>query len=148
VVSSLAAAGIGVIVLVSIFSISSSGASPALGRQSPAGARTVTPRQIHYKVNARGLTYGSAQYARNVASEPDLILVVATNGKEGYAKKSDLEGDGSGLPSNPAEAATYSPSATSIPVYDSDGVTQIGSFQIDPGSTGSPSPASATSTTR
>lgn len=39
--------------------------------------------------NEAGMTYGSASMF-DYEEEPDLILVVATNGKEGYVKREDL----------------------------------------------------------
>lgn len=54
-----------------------------------------------HATNASGHTYGSALGAKNQEDEPDLIAVVATNGKSGYVLKTDLYGD---EPSSPAEA--------------------------------------------
>lgn len=107
------------------------------------GTSAATPH-LHYQKNAKGETFGSAKDANgNVALEPDLISVVATNGNLGYAKKTDLEGSSAAMPTSPAEAATYSPRATTIPVYASDGTTVVGSFVIDAGTvqlSESPSP--------
>ncbi len=78
-------------------------------------------------VNAKGDTYG----VENDQGSPDLLAVDATNGKSGYAYVTDLDGP---QPTSPADAvrqqATEQPRRT-IPVYTSDGTTQIGVFQVD-----------------
>jgi len=56
-----------------------------------------------YSVNSEGLTYGSAADATSPETEPDLVLVQATNGKTGYAYSSDLRA-ASGEAANPEEA--------------------------------------------
>jgi len=83
-----------------------------------------------YETNDRGLTFGSVEDARTPDEEPDLILVVATNGERGYALKTDLEGP---TPSSPEDAVRQTMNQTSrtIPVYESDGTTLIGEFLID-----------------
>lgn len=43
-----------------------------------------------YPVNEEGLTYGSIADAPSDTCEPDLIEAVATNGKEGYVRNSEL----------------------------------------------------------
>lgn len=84
-----------------------------------------------WPVNAGGQTYGSAAAAKSPADEPDLILVYATNGKLGYSLRTDLEGD---TPSTPEEAlaeqAARAGKGVTVPVYLSDGKTQIGEFDI------------------
>lgn len=79
-----------------------------------------------WPVNDSGQTYGE-QGDSPVA--PVLVRVMATNGKEGYAFSADLQG---AQPTSPADAAknfsTPRPSRQ-IPVYLSDGKTQIGFFQ-------------------
>lgn len=87
-----------------------------------------------YPINDRGMTYGSALLASMPSEEPDLILVVATNGREGYAKQADLAAaEGSGF-SSPQEALAWQEAnegATfEVPVYKSDGVTRIGVFIV------------------
>lgn len=56
-----------------------------------------------YPVNENGLTYGSAANAGDPDREPDLILVAATNGEEGYVYKEDLDA-ASGMTETPEEA--------------------------------------------
>jgi hypothetical protein len=109
-------------------------------------------RQVdgHYPKNAQGLTYGSQLYATLERGEPDLILATATNGKDGYVLRTDLEGP---MPGSPQEALSQQAAQAGkdrvIPVYQSDGTTQIGVFVIQAGSStvitqdGGVSPASS-----
>jgi hypothetical protein len=97
-------------------------------------ATYVSDRTTEWAINDDGDTYG----AINESGEPDLILVVATNGKEGFVHAAELaRADGS------AQAATFaSPEQAlawqheiagrtiSVPVYQSDGETRIGEFII------------------
>lgn len=77
-------------------------------------------------VNERGQTYG----VQNDSGTPDLVAAVASNGKEGYVLRTDL--DGGIHPKNPSQAATMQPPAPrTIPVFESDGSTQIGEFTIN-----------------
>jgi len=89
----------------------------------PEGKVTVWPK------NDLGVTYGSGADAVSYEDEPDLISVVATNGKSGYAYRTDLEGP---VPSSPAAAVAQQKARGDkprvIPVYEVDGVTQIGVF--------------------
>lgn len=80
-------------------------------------------------VNANGDTYG----ADNEHGTPDLIAVVATNGTKGYSYARDfaeLEPE----PTSPADALAQQQAnegkTLSVPVYESDGSTQIGTFVI------------------
>jgi hypothetical protein len=45
----------------------------------------------NYPANRSGLTYGSPAEATTLDNGPDLVLVVATNGKEGYARRAGIE---------------------------------------------------------
>lgn len=56
-----------------------------------------------FSMNANGDTYGSAMDSVDPAHEPDLVLVVATNGREGYVYGTDLEPPEL-QPANPDEA--------------------------------------------
>lgn len=83
--------------------------------------------------NAKGLTYGADIEAPNPAEGPDLVRVYATNGKVGYVYSKDLNAEPAFA--SPAEAAKWSADRLaagphSIPVFDSDGVTRIGDFNI------------------
>ena len=95
-----------------------------------------------YPTNSNGQTYGSGAVstdglaAGSVFVLPDLIRVIATNGKEGYVYQKDLEGE---QPNNPSEAVEYMKRlkelndqgifTRTIPVYESDGITVIGEFE-------------------
>jgi hypothetical protein len=64
------------------------------------------------------------------SKSPDLIQVVATNGKTGYCRNSDLYPP---QPKTLEEAARWDKThaegmITVLPVYESDGTTQIGVF--------------------
>ena len=82
--------------------------------------------------NASGMTYGSGLDAQSPQDEPDLIKVEATNGKVGYSLRTDLEGP---EPKTPQEAlriqAARAGTAQEIPVYLSDGITNVGVFVIE-----------------
>jgi len=76
----------------------------------------VETRQLPLAKNANGETYGvESEHLR-----PDLIYVVADNGKEGYVRRAELDaadaGDGS--------------SSVRVRVYESDGKTVIGTFVV------------------
>jgi len=74
-----------------------------------------------YPVNGAGLTYGSPNGEQDVY-EPDLIPVIATNGKSGYMRRIE------------ERKASCNDSIGSIPVYGLDGKT-IGEFTFDAGVT-------------
>ncbi len=77
------------------------------------------------KTNESGQTYG-AEWV-----QPDLIYAVGTNEERGYVKDEDLNKTFD----TPEEAVAWTLSHTepyTIPLYDSDGKTQIGEFLIDP----------------
>lgn len=83
-------------------------------------------------VNANGDTYG----VENSHGSPDLISVVATNGRSGYAY-ADALSDPWGAPSSPEEALeqqdAHRGETATIPVYESDGETVVGEFELQPG---------------
>lgn len=86
--------------------------------------------------NATGLTYGSSLGALDEAGVPDLVLVIATNGKHGYVYRSALNAaDGSNVSTLQGAAAWADGGATvshTIAVYAQDGTTVIGAFKIFP----------------
>ena len=92
-----------------------------------------------WATNAHGQTYG---VTNDHGQEPDLLAVIATNGKEGYARTTELNGP---VPANPAQAQQWSQQDSghshAVPVYASDGTTKIGDFDM-PGiaRTGAPAP--------
>lgn len=111
----------------------------ALGGAALAGAFDVhapsplpsppVPAKSAYPVNANGQTYGAMRAP--LYEVPDLVAVQATNGKTGYCLKDDI------MPTHaantPDEAAAENERnlrGYTIPVHASDGVTQIGVFQV------------------
>ncbi len=106
----------------------------ALGA-SPQARWTLTLTYVHAEraplaVNARGETYGVA----GEGSEPDLIAAIATNGREGYVRRSALDAAAGANASTPAEALAWQDAHAGktfyIPVYESDGETVIGTFAV------------------
>jgi hypothetical protein len=87
--------------------------------------QVITP----WGTNANGQTYG----ATNENGTPDLVAVVIDGGIiHGYVKATDLSCAESGDVKSPAEALTWDKESRnrniSIPVYESDGTTVIGTF--------------------
>lgn len=85
-------------------------------------------------VNNYGETYGSNLINAEYGNEPDLILVEYENGKSGYVYKEDFY-DIPNQPQNPEEAIIYMENLEknkirNIPIYESDGETVVGTFQI------------------
>jgi hypothetical protein len=82
-------------------------------------------------VNAKGETFGVQRHGRS----PDLIAVVTTDGEQGYAYVTDLDGRWP-LPSSPADALAQQDAedgrSRSVPVYESDGETLIGEYAVGP----------------
>lgn len=86
---------------------------------------------VEYKTNDSGETYGSAVGVVDPENEPDLIQAVATNGREGYVRKTDLVEP---APASPEEASQLRATlGRAIPVYSSDGKSVVGEFVIQPG---------------
>lgn len=79
-------------------------------------------------VNAHGQTYGVV----NAHGTPDLIAVIATNGRTGYAYADQLQRAQAPTPTSPEQAVASNGhhQSTSIPVYASDGQTVIGHFNV------------------
>ena len=94
----------------------------------------VNENKFEIKINEKGQTYGSNLANTEYGNEPDLILVEADNGKSGYVYKDDFY-DTANQPKNPEEAVAYMENLKkegpkTIPVYESNGKTVIGSFKI------------------
>lgn len=87
--------------------------------------RVVTP----HAVNDRGETFGveNERYGR-----PDLIGAVASNGRDGYIRATDLDEAMGPMPDTPEEAVALNdrPRPDPLTVYLSDGETVIGEFPI------------------
>lgn len=97
--------------------------------------RSFAPAPI-YQTNASGETYGSLSNASAVGSEPDLIKALGVDGKTiGYIRNTDLN-RASDLPKTPQEALAIQAKQSGprrIPLYDVDGKTIIGEYEIEPG---------------
>ncbi len=104
------------------------------------GVRWVIPSHPVYPKNARGQTYGTEAPTTIVAAgdtgqaqpvnlnNPALVLVVASNGKTGYADARQLNGP---TPKNPQQAiAMNNEPPRAIPVYAKNGTTVIGTFVV------------------
>lgn len=105
----------------------------ALGDQSLRQQTAVGQGPTNWPANARGQSYGSALFADSPDDEPDLIMATATNGKDGYVLKTDLDGPTPGTPEEAlSRQAERAGKVRVIPVYGVDGVTIIGEFVIDP----------------
>ena len=82
-------------------------------------------------VNASGETYGVS----NQNGTPDLVAVIINQGStHGYVKESELNCAAGGDVASPAEAVAWDRVSqnrnVSIPVYESDGVTVVGTFIV------------------
>ena len=115
---------------------------------APLGVSTDTRTQPmpapDYAENDSGLTYGSAAEAASPDQEPDLIAAMATNGRQGYVRKTDLDGaNGSAAAAgfrSPEEALAWQAERAAevargvadptTPVYAQDGFTVIGEFLV------------------
>lgn len=99
---------------------------------APDGARWrlsatyVVTKTRPWAVNAKGQTYGVA----NEQGEPDLIAVMASNGKVGYAYSSELNGP---QPTSPEDAVKGNGQSRTVRVYLSDGETVVGEFIVGAG---------------
>lgn len=108
---------------------------------SPSGVTPADPGEAaepmavpDYQVNSDGLSFGPALDAPSVEAQPDLILVVATNGKEGYVYRDVLEEATGGNARTPNEMLAFQENLrpTALPVFERDGVTIIGEFPVGP----------------
>lgn len=84
-----------------------------------------------YPINENGETYGSSSYAISLETEPDLISAIGVDGTLGYVRKTDLNGE---MPNNPEQALAgmrqREGKVRQIPLYDVDGKTVIGAFNV------------------
>ncbi|WP_062132671.1 hypothetical protein [Demequina aestuarii] len=93
-------------------------------------ASYIAAEPVPLAVNENGETYGTDAFD----ARPDLILAWATNGREGYIRRAELDAAHGPMPTSPAHAlemqATPPPRPDTIPVYESDGITVIGEFSV------------------
>jgi len=126
----LASAGLLAVGLIAISPLrSAAGPTPPVGLQHSSSIAAVG-----YSVNSKGESYGSAADAANPSDLPDLIEVQATNGVFGYITKASFLGTPPTLQQvlsypKDSEGNLVAPSTT-VPVYSSDGTTQVGTFDI------------------
>lgn len=94
-------------------------------------ANYVRTETSEWGINAKGETFGVQRHGKS----PDLIAVITTDGKQGYAYVKDLDGRWS-VPTSPADALAQQEAnegrSFSVPVYESDGETIIGEYTIGP----------------
>ena len=76
-------------------------------------------------INSFGQTYG----IEGTIGTPDLVSVIATNGRSGFAYAAQLQGTPYTSPSE-ALAGQKNRKSRSVPVYESDGRTVIGEFDM------------------
>lgn len=83
-----------------------------------------------YHRNESGQTYGPLA-GTTPQTQPDLVAVVADDGQDGYV----LLGDLAAVASSPADALRWPDEdrrgGSTVPVYESDGATRIGTFTVD-----------------
>lgn len=108
------------------------------GLSAREGVVTEPMKKPNYEQNSAGESFGSAALADAPENEPDLILAMATNGKEGYVRKVELD-EATGASAavafkSPEEALEWQRTAGQsdrvINVYGEDGKTVIGEFLV------------------
>ena len=76
-------------------------------------ANEVENENIQYETNENGETYGLGCYEEELGGLPDLIKAIGVDGIVGYVRQTDLNED-----------------AQTIPLYDKDGQTVLGEFEL------------------
>jgi len=115
----------------------------SLSEYQPTGTNNIIGFSIggqinsEYEININGQTHGSALDAVSNDDLPELILAKDVDGNIGYVYADDLIGD---IPNTPKEAVEYMNRlqelndigiySITIPLYDVDGETIIGEFEI------------------
>jgi len=93
------------------------------------------PLRTLWPTNERGQTYGAAGLAKSPEDWPDLVAVGGGGKKQGYCFRTDLDGPAR-PPNTPQEAKDQTEAnlrGYGIPMYESDGTTQIGVFGLGAG---------------
>jgi len=84
-----------------------------------------------YQVNENGQTYGHDIHSLDTIIEPpDLMAAIGVDGTFGYILTSDLYSDSPKTPEEALERQKNRKSPIFIPLYESDGKTIIGEFQM------------------
>lgn len=105
-------------------------AFPSASSARPAPSSTA---RTDWPTNGNGETYGSSALAKSYDDVPDLVHVMATNGKVGYAFRASLDSPPTTLAADSVNEANLR--GWEVPVYEADGVTQVGVFTVGgPGS--------------
>lgn len=87
----------------------------------------LSPASIsEYEINENGQTYGNGSLASSIGYEPDLISAKNAEGVEGYVFAKELSPNYS----SPEEALAANNNGGLIALYDKDGETILGDFQI------------------
>jgi hypothetical protein len=114
-----------------------SGSSGANGLPDGTDGAMSKELRADFPTNANGQSFGTDVEAVTPDDIPDLVLVVATNGEKGYVNKAELQAATGANVSTPQEAVAWQREMDSadwtskfIPVYELDGMTRIGVFEI------------------
>lgn len=106
------------------------------GTQPPAGAAEVDEvgtSKLPLSTNANGQTYGSLVGREESPDHPDLVAAYGNKGELGYVYYDDVVAP---EPKSPAEAVALNVRAeqeVTVPLYASDGVTQIDTYTVNKG---------------
>lgn len=84
-----------------------------------------------YEVNETGETYGASGNAAIDSVDPDLILAEGVDGTLGYVRSIDLNNVARTPNAAVAKQIALANSVISIPLYEKDGQTVIGSFELE-----------------
>lgn len=76
-----------------------------------------------YSINSNGQTYGSLVSANSIGEKPELVSALGVNGKEGYIYYEELI-------DITLESSSSDRQENTIPLYKSDGTSQIGTFKL------------------
>lgn len=90
-------------------------------------APAVAPDVAGLQSNTNGQTIGTI-VDMSQGRTPDLVLVVATNGTQGYVRSSDM--DTARPPAGRPAPDGWTAPAKLVPVYTKDGLTIVGEFKI------------------
>ena len=118
---------------------------PRPSADEPAGVSKVeggpAPERLapDWPTNASQQTYGSILEANSPEDAPDLVLVATREGEPGYVKRTELDAATGANVSSPKEAVAWQKTQTAraakaastfLDVYDQDGKTVIGKFEV------------------
>lgn len=127
-----------------VYAFAQDGPAPHFAESAQDGAIiSDTPEEkSDWPTNASGQTYGSSQYAKSFFDRPDLIEAISQDGTYGYVRRDELD-MATGAPgiayNTPEEGLAWheqraaqraAGQVISISLYEQDGNTVIGSFEI------------------